>query len=140
MDIARTGIVEKKRRNRWLIAAAVTVVVVAVTAAVASLEPAAPTVDRDTVWIGTVERGTFERKVRGHGKLVPENLRWIQAQTTGRVETVHVEPGYRVAADAPILELSNPEVERSAIDAENGARSAAWSQRTWLACSAASMR
>ncbi len=119
MDILRTGIVEKKRRNRWLIAAGGVVAVVAVTVAVASLEPAAPTVDRDTVWIGTVERGTFERQVRGHGKLVPEQLRWVQAQSTGRVETVHVEPGQTIAADGLILELSNPEVERSAVDAEN---------------------
>ena len=119
MDIARTGIVEKKRRNRWLIASAGIVAVVAVTVAVGSLEPAAPAVDRDTVYIGTVERGTFERKIRGHGKLVPEDLRWVQAQTTGRVEFVHVEPGQRIAADGAILELSNPEVERSAIDAEN---------------------
>jgi HlyD family secretion protein len=124
MDIVRTGVAEKKRRNRWLMAAAGAVVVVAVTAAVASLEPAAPSVDRDTVWIGTVERGTFERKVRGHGTLVPEDLRWVQAQTTGRVEAVHVEPGHRVAADDVILELSNPEVERAAVDAENALRRA----------------
>ena len=119
MDIARTGIVEKKRRNRLLIAVAGIVVVAAVTMAVARLEPAAPAVDRDTVYIGTVERGDFERKVRGHGKLVPEDLRWVQARNTGRVEAIHVEPGQRVAADGVILELSNPEVERSAIDAEN---------------------
>ena len=119
MDILRTGIVEKKRRNRWLIAAAGIVTVAAVTIVVAGLDPAAPAVDRDTVWIGTVERGTFERQVRGHGKLVPENLRWVQARTTGRVEAVHVEPGNRVAADGVILVLSNPEIERSAIDAEN---------------------
>jgi len=119
MDILRTGIVEKKRRNRWLIAAAGLVTVAAVTVVVAGLDPAAPAVDRDTVWIGTVERGTFERQVRGHGKLVPENLRWVQARTTGRVETVHVEPGHRVAADDVILVLSNPEIERSVIDAEN---------------------
>ena len=119
MDILRTGIVEKKRRNRWLIAGAGAVAIAAVTMAVARLEPAAPSVDRDTVWIGTVERGTFERKVRGHGRLVPENLRWVQARNTGRVETIHVEPGQRVDADGAILELSNPEVERSAIDAEN---------------------
>jgi len=122
MDIVRTGIVEKKRRNRWLIAAAGIVVVAAVTVAVASLEPAAPAVDRDTVWIGTVERGTFEREVRGHGRLVPENLRWIQAQTDGRVESVHFEPGQHVAADDVILELSNPEVERSAVDAKSALR------------------
>jgi HlyD family secretion protein len=71
------------------------------------------------VWIGTVERGSFERQVRGHGKLVPEQLRWVQAQSTGRVEIIHVDPGQEVAADAVILELSNPEVERSAIDAKN---------------------
>lgn len=124
MDIAREGIVEKKRRNRWLIGAAGVVAVAAVTVAVGSLEPAAPTVDRDTVWIGTVERGNFERRVRGHGKLVPESLRWVQAQTTGRVEAVLVDPGQRVEADDVILMLSNPEVERSAIDAENALRRA----------------
>lgn len=122
MDIAREGIVEKKRRNRWLMAAAGIVAVAAVTVAVASLEPAAPTVDRDTVWLGTVERGDFERQVRGHGKLVPEQLRWIQSQTTGRVETVYLEPGNQVEADGVILQLSNPEVEQSAIDAENALR------------------
>jgi len=119
MDIVRTGIAEKKRRNRWIIAAAGIVAAAAVTVVVAGLDPAAPAVDGDTVWIGTVERGTFERQVRGHGKLVPENLRWVQARTTGRVEVIHVEPGHRVAADGVILELSNPEIERSAIDAEN---------------------
>ncbi len=119
MDIVRTGIAEKKRRNRWIIAAAGIVAAAAVTVVVAGLDPAAPAVDRDTVWIGTVERGTFERQVRGHGKLVPENLRWVQARTTGRVEVIHVDPGHRVAADGVILELSNPEIERSAIDAEN---------------------
>jgi len=119
MDILRKGIVEKKRRNRWLMIAAGVVAVAAVTVALAGLDPAAPTVDRDTVWIGTVERGGFERQVRGHGTLVPESLRWIQAQTTGRVEVIHVKPGHRVEADGVILELSNPEVTRSAIDAEN---------------------
>ena len=124
MDILRTGVTEKKRRNRWLIAAAGIVAIAAVTVAVGSLEPAAPAVDRDTVWIGTVERGSFERQVRGHGTLVPENLRWVQARTNGRVEVIHVDPGNRVEADGVILELSNPEVERSAIDAENALRRA----------------
>ncbi len=124
MDILRTGIAEKKRRNKWLITAAVVVTVAAISFAVANLEPAAPSVDRDTVWIGTVERGDFERQVRGHGKLVPESLRWVQARTTGRVEVVHLEPGQRVAAEGVILELSNPEVERSAVDSENALRRA----------------
>lgn len=122
MDIIRTGIAETKRRNRWIIGVVGLIAVAAVTVAVASLEPAAPAVDRDTVWIGEVERGDFERQVRGHGKLVPVNLRWVQAQTTGRVETVHVDPGEDVEADGVILVLSNPEVERAAVDAENALR------------------
>ena len=96
--------------------------VILVTAAVASLEPAAPSVDKDTVWVGTVERGTLLRQVRGHGTLVPEELRWVQAETTGRVEKIFVDPGQRVTADEVILELTNPEVERAAIDSENALR------------------
>ena len=122
MDLLRTGVAEKKRRNRWLIGGAAVVAVVLLTAAVASLEPAAPGVERDTVWIGTVERGTLLRQVRGHGTLVPEELRWVQAQTTGRVDQVFVDPGQRVTADDVILELINPEIESAAVDAENALR------------------
>jgi HlyD family secretion protein len=74
------------------------------------------------VWVGTVERGTLLRQVRGHGTLVPEELRWVQAETTGRVEKIFVDPGQRVAADEVILELTNPEVERAAVDSENALR------------------
>lgn len=122
MDLLRTGVAEKKRRNRWLIGGAAVVAVILLTAAVASLEPAAPGVERDTVWIGTVERGTLLRQVRGHGTLVPEELRWVQAQTTGRVDRVFVDPGQRVTADDVILELINPEIESAAVDAENALR------------------
>jgi hypothetical protein len=52
----------------------------------ARLEPAAPAVDRATVWIGTVERGPMLRQVCGNGTLVPESVRWIPAETSGRVE------------------------------------------------------
>lgn len=100
------------------------IAVAAVTAALASLEPAALSVDRDTVWIGTVERGSFERQVRGHGTLVPESLRWIQARTTGRVDRIFADPGERVEAEDIILELTNPEVERAAVDAANALRRA----------------
>jgi HlyD family secretion protein len=124
MDVVRTGIVEAKRRRRWLVAAAGVAAVVLVTVAVAKLEPAAPGVDRDTVWIGTVERGTLVRQVRGHGTLVPVDLRLVQAQTAGRVDRIHVDPGARVTADDVLIELTDPEVERSAVDAESALRRA----------------
>jgi HlyD family secretion protein len=76
------------------------------------------------VWIGTVERGTLVRQVRGHGTLVPVDLRLVQAQTAGRVDRIHVDPGARVTADDVLLELTDPEVERSAVDAESALRRA----------------
>ncbi len=92
---------------------------VAVSVALARLEPAAPSVERDTVWIGVVERGPMLRQVRGNGTLVPEELRWIPARTSGRVEQILVQPGERVASDDVLLELSNPEVEQAALNARS---------------------
>ncbi len=93
--------------------------VVAVSVALSRLEPAAPSVERDTVWIGVVERGPMLRQVRGNGTLVPEELRWIPARTSGRVEQILVQPGERVATDDVLLELSNPAVEQAALDARS---------------------
>ena len=124
MDVVRTGVVEAKRRRRWLLAGAGVVVLALVTVALANIDPAAPGVDRDTVWIGTVERGTLVRQVRGHGTLVPVDLRFVQAQTAGRVDRIHVDPGARVTADDVLLELTDPEVEREAVDAESALRRA----------------
>jgi HlyD family secretion protein len=124
MDVVRSGVVEAKRRRRWLVAGAAAAVLALVTVAVANLDPAAPGVDRDTVWIGTVERGTLVRQVRGHGTLVPVDLRYVQAQTAGRVDRIYVDPGTRVTADDVLLELTDPEVERAAVDAESALRRA----------------
>lgn len=117
MDVARVGVVEQKRRKKWIIAAAATVAIVVVTVVIAGLEPAAPSVDRDTLWIGTVERGEMLRQVRGHGTLVPENIRWIGAPSVGTIERIAVLPGARVEPSDILLELSNPEVEQAAHDA-----------------------
>ena len=57
------------------------------------------------------------RQVRGTGT-GPENVRWIPAATEARVERILVRPGVTVKADTVILELSNPEVEQAARDAE----------------------
>jgi HlyD family secretion protein len=91
--------------------------VILVSILVSGLEPAAPSVERETMWIGTVERGPMLRQVRGHGTLVPVEIRWIPAATSGRVEKINVQPGARVEPDQTLIELSNPEVERSALDA-----------------------
>jgi HlyD family secretion protein len=88
-----------------------------ITVGVARLQPAAPSVDRATVWIDTVKRGPMVRQVRGIGALVSEDLRWIPAATSGRVERILLRPGTPVRADTVILELSNPSLEQEANDA-----------------------
>jgi len=122
MDIPRTGIVERRRRRRVILVVAGLAAVVALTLAVSRLKPAAPGVDRATVWIGEVERGPMLRQVRGNGTLVPESIRWIPAETSGTVEQRVLEPGAEVGTDSRILVLSNPQVELAAEDAASQLR------------------
>jgi HlyD family secretion protein len=95
-----------------------------VTLGLSRLKPAAPSVERSTVWTDTVKRGLMVRQVRGLGTLVPEEIRWIPALTEARVERIVVHPGTTVAADTVILELSNPELELLAQEAESELRAA----------------
>jgi HlyD family secretion protein len=89
-----------------------------VTFGLSRLRPAAPSVDRATVWTDEVKRGPMLREVRGLGTLVPEDIRWIPAQTDSRVDRIVNRPGAIVKPDTIILELSNPELQRDALDAE----------------------
>jgi HlyD family secretion protein len=89
-----------------------------VTVWLARLEPAAPGVDRATVWMDTVKRGEMLRQVRGPGSLVPEEVWWITAATDGQLERVLVQPGSAVEPDTVLLELSNPELQQLAQDSE----------------------
>jgi HlyD family secretion protein len=75
-------------------------------------------VDRDTVYFGTVERGDMLRQVRGQGTLVPLEVRWVPARTRGRVERILLRAGARVEPESVIIELSNPEVVQTALDAD----------------------
>src|SRR3981189_388573 len=124
MDVARPNVAAKKRKKRIIIVGSVVLGVVLATIALSRLKPAVPSVDRSTVWIDTVKRGPMVRQVRGLGTLVPEDMRWIAAATEGRVEKIIVWPGTPVQPDTVILELSSPEFEQSAHDAESKASGA----------------
>ena len=118
VDIARSPEVKRKKKIRRIILAAVGLLVVgAVTYGVSQLRPAAPGVDRATVWIDTVKRGELTRQVRGSGILVPENIRWIPATTSGRVERLVIRPGAQVTPTTVILEMTNPDLEQQVMDA-----------------------
>jgi HlyD family secretion protein len=89
-----------------------------ITWGLSTLKPAAPTVEKATVWPDTVKRGPMLIQVRGLGTLVPEEILWIPATTDGRVVRRFVLPGSPVTADTVVLELTNPELEQLALDAE----------------------
>ena len=118
VDIARSpAIAKKKKIKRAVMATSALVAIILLTDAVSRLKPAAPSVDRAAVWVDTVKRGPMLRLVRGSGTLVPEDIRWINNMTQGRVERIVLRPGATVTPTTVILELSNPELEQSVMDA-----------------------
>ncbi|HVJ28592.1 MAG TPA: HlyD family efflux transporter periplasmic adaptor subunit [Vicinamibacterales bacterium] len=110
--------------RRILLAAIGVVLIGGVTYAVSRLKPAAPGVERAAVWVDTVKRGPMLRLVRGSGTLVPEDIRWINTTTQGRVERILLRPGAVVTKDSVILELSNPQLQQAVQDAQLGHQSA----------------
>ena len=119
VDIARSPAVAKKKKiKRAAMATSALVVIILITIGVSQLKPAAPSVDRAAVWVDTVKRGPMLRLVRGSGTLVPEDIRWINTTTQGRVERILLRPGAEVKPDTVILELSNPELRQSVMDAQ----------------------
>lgn len=124
MDVKREGVVEARRRKQGILYAVGAVLFLLLAAWVLQLEPAAPTVDRSTVWMDKVSRGPMLRQVRGPGTLVPVEIRWLAASTEGRVDRILVLPGTDVDPDTVILEMSNPELEQSLEDARLQLRAA----------------
>ena len=120
MDIARPEFRLQKRRRQIVLFGAGAVLVVAVSIGVMRLKPAAPSVERGTVWTDLVKRGSMLRQVRGPGSLMPvqEAVRQIPAETEATVVRIRVLPGTQVQADTVLLEMSNSQVEQAAIDAQ----------------------
>jgi HlyD family secretion protein len=118
MDIQRPFNARAKKIRRILYVAVAVVSLAGVSYGVSRLRPAAPSVDRATVWTDEVKRGPMLREVHGLGTLVPEEIRWIPAQTDSRVDRILIHPGATVQPNSVILELTNPELQRDVLDAE----------------------
>ncbi len=121
MDIPRT---RKPNRKPLIYGSIGVLALVGVTLGLSQLRAAAPTVERGSVWMDTVKRGPMLRQVKGAGTLVPEYIRWLTADTAGRVERIHVRPGAPVQPDTLLLELSNPDVQLQALEADRQLASA----------------
>jgi len=136
VDIQRSpSVARRKKIKRAIYGAAALVAIVLITVAVSRLKPAAPTVDRATVWVDTVKRGSMVRQVRGSGTLVPEVTRWIPASSQGQVEEIVLRPGAQVKPDSVILVLTNPTLEQAVLSARlelQGARANYANQKATL--------
>jgi multidrug resistance efflux pump len=121
VDIPR----ERVRNLRpFYLAGGATLAVAVLAFGVSRIRPAAPAVEKGGVWVDTVKRGSMLRAVKGPGTLVPEHIRWITADTAGRVERIYLRPGAPVTADTQLLELSNPDVMLQSLEAERQVSSA----------------
>ena len=119
MDIKRPPKSKFKKNIRTIILIVVGLIAIGgITYGLTKLKPAAPAVDVSTTVIDTVKRGEMVRDVRGNGTLVPEVTRWVPAPAEGRVESIPVQAGAQVDASTVIAELSNPQMEQQAMDAE----------------------
>jgi HlyD family secretion protein len=119
MDIARPEFKVQKRRRQIILGTVVLVLLLAAGLGVSRLKPAAPSVERGTVWTDTVKRGPMLRQVRGLGTLTPsqEAIRQIPAETEATVVRIRMLPGSQVKSDTVLLEMSNPQAEQAALDA-----------------------
>jgi multidrug efflux pump subunit AcrA (membrane-fusion protein) len=120
MDIARPEFKQQKRRRQIMWSAVGILVLAAATVGISRLKPAAPEVERSTVWTDTVKRGPMLRQVRGLGSLIPsqEFTRQIPAETEATIVRILKLPGSQVKPDTILLEMSNPQVEQEAVDAK----------------------
>jgi HlyD family secretion protein len=125
MDLKRDPkILRQKKIRRAVLAGVGVVAIAAISVAVSKLKPAAPLVPAGVPWIESVKRGDMIRNIHGSGTLVPEDIRWITSTTSGRIERLVLQPGATVKPESVILELSNPDLQQSARNAELSWKSA----------------
>jgi HlyD family secretion protein len=123
MDIARPDIKQKKKRQLIVWLAAAVVVIALLAFGVARLKPAAPTVDRSTIWTDTVKRGPLVRQVRSStGVLAPreDSIELIPAQTDATVVRIRILPGAQVTPSTIIMDLSDPQLDQELLSARLG--------------------
>src|ERR1700753_4282756 len=120
MDISRPDIKQKKIRRQWIAGGCAVVVLAAIAFFVTRLKPAAPEVDRATIWTDSVKRGPMLRQGRGPGTLVPreDKIRLIPAETEATVVRIRVLPGAKVEPDTLLMDLVDPTVQQELLDAQ----------------------
>src|SRR5579863_1593471 len=127
MDIARPDLLKKKRRQLFVWAGIGVVVLSSMAFAVSRLKPAAPSVDRSTIWPDTVKRADLTIQVRGStGSLVPreDSIELIPAQTDATVVRILVLPGAKVTPNTVVMDMSDPQLEQELLSARSALKGA----------------
>ena len=106
MDIKRDP---PKKTKRYIGIGLGLVAIVTVSIAVSRLKPAAPPVEKGTLWFDTVKRGPMTRDVNAPGTLEAMYVRNVTALTSGRVEELPVRPGEKVTPSTVLVVLSSPD-------------------------------
>jgi multidrug efflux pump subunit AcrA (membrane-fusion protein) len=116
MDVPRAG--ARPRTRRIVVVGAAVLAIAAVTLGIRWFASRAPAVARNELWTATVQRGPLVLEVRGAGTLIPTDFRWASAPVAARVEKVLVQPGAVAEAGTVLVELSNPDAELAALEAD----------------------
>jgi len=118
MDIPRRSNARSKLIRGALALACTLLLIGGASFGLSRLHPAAPSVDKTTVWTDVVRRGAMTLEVTGSGSLVPEDSVWVPAQTDAQVEKILLRPGASVSPNTVIMELNNLTLKKDAVDAE----------------------
>jgi multidrug resistance efflux pump len=113
-----------KKTKRYIAIGVGIVAIVAVSMAISRLQPAAPPVERGTLWFDTVKKGMMTRDVNAPGTLEPEFVRNVTALTTGRVEDLPIKPGVPVQQGSLLVVMSNPDEDIRLLQNEQSLNSA----------------
>jgi HlyD family secretion protein len=121
MDIVRAP---QKKTTRNITIGVGALILATATGWLSGLDLAAPSVERSTLLIDSVTRSDLVRDVRATGTLVSEQIRYITAQASARVERLASESGRNVKAGDLLLGLSNPDLQIQTMQAQQQVRQA----------------
>ncbi len=124
MDIPRKSRKVRRIVIRIIVAVITLTAIAAITLGLSRLEPASPTVERQTLLIDSVKRGDIILEIRGVGTLVSEDRLTVPSRVSGRVKYIRVQAGTPVEPNTVILELENPQLELSWEEAQTTLSSA----------------
>jgi HlyD family secretion protein len=118
MDRVRTKS-KASQLKRPAIIGAIAITVISAGVMLANIDFNTQRVNRTTLSIETVQRGSMEIKVAANGQLLSKSIEQLAARVPGRVAKADIKPGAVVQVGQTLVELANPELTASADEAQS---------------------